>query len=231
MKWVRWIFVASILVLVVPVVEVGCVRWVNPPTTPERLRIVIEQFWLRDNKPTAVHSWTPLDRVPRLFLHYVWASEDQRFFEHCGIDFDEIKLALREADRSGDAPRGASTITQQCARSVFLWQGRSWIRKGLEVYYSLWMELLLSKRRIFELYVNEIEFGLGVYGVEAAAWHFYGKPAMALRREQLAMLAAVIAAPLQWNPLRPSPNLRRRQQRVMRLASKARFPDRALRLR
>jgi Membrane carboxypeptidase (penicillin-binding protein) len=99
-----------------------------------------------------------------MFLEHLWISEDQRFFQHEGFDWKEMDLAVKEAERKGKPVRGASTITNQCARSIFLWQGRSWIRKGLESYYTIWMEALLPKRRILELYANVIEMGPGSTG-------------------------------------------------------------------
>jgi monofunctional biosynthetic peptidoglycan transglycosylase len=119
---------------------------------------------------------------------------------------------------------GASTITQQSARSLFLWQGRSWIRKGLEAYYTIWMELLLSKRRILELYVNVIEFGDGIYGIEAAAQHYYGKSARDLTREEAAMLAAILPAPRRWNPLAPNRIAKSRWEMILREMDSARLP-------
>ena len=117
---------------------------------------------------------------------------------------------MKKAERAGKPVRGASTITNQCARSIFLWQGWSWIRKGLESYYTLWMEALLPKHRILELYANVIEMGRGIYGVEAAAHHFFGVSARGLTREQSAMLAAVLPNPKGWNPAQPGVALRRR---------------------
>ena len=114
-----------------------------------------------------------LKDVPHELIHYIWASEDQAFFEHQGFDLARVRDAIAEA-KDGE-PRGVSTITMQCARSVFLWQGRSYLRKALEAYYTIWMELLMSKRRILELYLNHIEFGPGIYGIGAAAHEHFGK--------------------------------------------------------
>ena len=151
-----------------------------------------------------------------MFLEHLWISEDQRFFQHEGFDWKEMDLAVKEAERKGKPVRGASTITNQCARSIFLWQGRSWIRKGLESYYTIWMEMLLPKRRILELYANVIEMGRGIYGVEAASQHYFGVSARGLTREQSAMLAAVLPNPKGWDPTNPSRMLRWRQRRILR---------------
>ncbi len=110
------------------------------------------------------YRWIDLEQMPEMFLKHLWVSEDERFFQHEGFDWKEVDLAMKKAERTGKLVRGASTITNQCARSIFLWQGRSWMRKGLESYYTLWMEALLPKRRILELYANVIEMGRGIYG-------------------------------------------------------------------
>ena len=175
------------------------------------------------------YRWADLRDISPMFLKHVWISEDQRFFLHNGFDWREIDIAIERSERRGTPVRGASTITMQCARSIFLWQGRSWIRKGLESYYTLWMEALLSKRRILELYANVIEFGAGVYGIEAASRHYFGVSANNLTREQSALLAAVLPNPKGWNPKRPGPTLRRRQQRILRREPSCDFPQHLLR--
>ncbi len=176
-----------------------------------------------------LYQWADLRDIPQMFLKHLWISEDQRFFQHDGFDWKEMDLAVKEAERKGKPVRGASTITNQCARSIFLWQGRSWIRKGLESYYTIWMEVLLSKRRILELYANVIEMGDGIYGVEAASRHYFGVSARDLTREQSAMLAAVLPNPKGWNPTKPGPTLLRRQRRILQREQNANFPESLLR--
>jgi monofunctional biosynthetic peptidoglycan transglycosylase len=166
--------------------------------------------------PGRQFEWLPLARVPEDFVRFTLVAEDQRFYLHRGFDWQEIEAARRRARREGGPVRGASTITQQCARSLFLWQGRSWLRKGLEAYYTFWMEMLLPKRRILELYVNVIETGDGVYGVGAAARAHYSIPARQLTREQCAMLVALLPAPRTWNPRHPSPRLAKRHAWVLK---------------
>lgn len=227
-RWLRAGLLAALLLVLLPVFQVGCVRFVNPPLTPEMVR-----FRLFGDPAARArglrYAWMPLAEVPRPFIRYLWASEDQRFFVHDGIDFEEIDAALAEAKRTGRKPRGGSTISQQCARSVFLWQGRSWLRKGLEAYYTVLMEALLSKRRILELYVNVIEFGPGVYGVRAAAETFFQRPPAKLSNAQMALLAAVLPNPREWNAARPSARVWQRQRRVLRLERQADFPEHELR--
>ena len=214
-RWLRWALILVALLLVTPIAEVGCVRVANPPATPLMLVRKIEARLDRRAPAPCRYEWIDLARVPRTFIRCVLTSEDQRFFQHHGFDWREIAIAEREAERRGTPARGASTITMQCARSLFLWQGRSWVRKGIEAYYTFWMELLLSKRRILELYVNVIEMGDGIYGVEAAAQAHFGTSARALNREQAALLAACLPNPREWSPRHPSPALRARAARIL----------------
>ena len=133
--------------------------------------------------------------------------------------------ALEKAERTGREPRGSSTITMQCARSLFLWTGHSYVRKALEAYYTVLMEGLLSKRRIFELYANVVELGQGIYGIGAASRFYYGVDAKHLTQAQAAMLAAMLPAPLRWNPRAPSARLLARQQRILRELPAAHWPN------
>ncbi len=221
----KWIALAALVLLLAPVAQVIAVRFIDPPLTPEMVRFRLFSDDAAARQRGLRYEWLPLAEVPRQQIHYLWASEDQRFFDHEGIDFEEIERALEESRRSGKRPRGGSTITQQCARSTFLWQGRSWIRKGLETYYTVLMEKLLSKPRILELYVNVIEFGDGIFGVKAAAETYYRKPPAGLTNAQMAMLAAILPNPKEWNPLQPTSRVTQRQRRVLRLAAAARLPD------
>ena len=149
------------------------------------------------------YRWIPLNRVPGDFLDGVWQIEDSRFFSHDGFDWIEMEEAIQLAERRHRPVQGVSTISNQCARSLFLWQGRSWVRKGLEAYYTFLMEHLLSKQRILELYVNVIELGDGIYGIEEAAEHYFRVPARQLSRSQCAMLAAMLPFPRGWDPTTP----------------------------
>jgi monofunctional biosynthetic peptidoglycan transglycosylase len=228
-RWIKWLLIVLAVLLVLPIVQVACMRFINPPLTPEMVRFRLAPKSEEARARGLRYEWIPLSEVPRPMIHFLWASEDQRFFDHGGIDFEEIDRAMKESKKSGKKPRGGSTITQQCARSLFLWQGRSWIRKGLEAYYTVVMEWLLPKRRILELYVNVIEFGEGIYGVKAAAETYYRVPPRRLTNAQMAMLAAVLPNPKEWNPLRPTARVLQRQRRVLRLARMSDFPGRDLR--
>jgi len=179
-------------------------RYVNPPLTPLMiLRHVQEEEDVRKR-------WRDYKAVSPEFLLAVVAAEDQRFFEHHGFDFRQIKAAI-ETKLDGGRLRGGSTISQQVAKNVFLWPNSSWLRKGLEVWFTVGIELCWSKQRILEVYVNIAEMGEGIYGVEAAAQHYYHKPASDLTRAESAMLAAILPAPRDRSPLHPTEYLRQRQ--------------------
>ena len=217
-------FQVGFVLALLPGVQAGCVAATKPFTTGPILLRSTKSILAGPAQPAAQFIWTDLNRVPPGFLKAVLAAEDRHFFEHGGFDWQEIRRSILTSVERGDRLRGASTISQQCARSLFLWQGRSWIRKGLEAYYTLWMELLLSKRRILELYVNVIELGDGIYGVEAAARHYYNKSARDLTREEAAMLAAILPAPKRWNPLQPTEQVKRWQETILARMDKVQLP-------
>jgi monofunctional biosynthetic peptidoglycan transglycosylase len=176
---------------------VGLFGLVDPPTSAFMLAHRLETGEAADQR------WRDLEAVsPRLALAVV-AAEDQKFPRHHGFDLDAIGSAWRSRGTDGPA-RGASTITQQVAKNLFLWSGRSWVRKGLEAWFTLLIETLWSKRRILEVYLNLAEFGPGIYGAEAAAQRHFGRPASALDRRQAARLAAVLPSPRNYSVARPS---------------------------
>jgi monofunctional biosynthetic peptidoglycan transglycosylase len=222
----KWILILLVVLLLIPAMQVAMVRFVNPSRT---LPMLIDQGFAKGPTVPLRYHWIDLPEIPEMFLKHLWISEDQRFFKHDGFDWKEMDIAVKEAERKGKPVRGASTITNQCARSIFLWQGRSWVRKGLESYYTIWMEALLPKRRIMELYANVIEMGPGIYGVEAASQHYFGVSARGLTREQSAVLAAVLPNPKHWDPANPDAALRRRQERILFREQNAHFPDKLLR--
>ena len=224
-RWLRWLGMVVLALLILPIVEVACVRFIDPPITPLMLLRPLEARLSGQPVAERRYVWRDLDKMPRDFVKFALVGEDQRFFRHHGFDWREIRIARAQAERTGNGVRGASTISMQCARSLFLWQGRSWVRKGLEAYSTFWMELLLPKRRILELYVNVIEMGDGVYGLEAAAQAHYGTASRDLTREQCAMLAALLPAPRAWNPRAPSPKLSARCAKLLRQEKQVAFPE------
>jgi monofunctional biosynthetic peptidoglycan transglycosylase len=171
-------------------------------------------FMLQDDEPELRHEWVSWDEISGHVAVAVIAAEDQKFPLHDGFDFDAIDRALDDAGR-GRRQRGASTISQQVAKNLFLWPGHSWVRKGLEVWFTIWVEALWPKRRILEIYLNSAEFGRGVWGVEAASRSYFGKPAARLTRSEAALLAAVLPSPKRMRVANPSAYVRRRQDWIL----------------
>ena len=218
-SWIRAAIVFLVVSALIPVLEVVYVRFFNPPITTLMIFRRVEAMITRRYRGDIQYRWIPLEKVPNDFLDGVWQMEDSRFFNHDGFDWIEMEEAIQRAERKHRAVQGVSTISNQCARSLFLWQGRSWVRKGLEGYYTFLMEHLLTKQRILKLYVNVIELGDGIYGIEAAAEHYYHLQAKQLSRSECAMLAAMLPFPRGWDPHNPSPRLRARYILVLRRMS------------
>ena len=198
------------ILVVATVLAVFAYRFVAPPVTPLMALRSVERL-LDGQGPWLARSWVDLDEMSPALLRSVIAAEDARFFEHHGIDFDAAARARRyNARQAGRHLRGASTITMQCARNVFLWQGRTYVRKALEVYFGFLLEVLWGKRRILEVYLNVVEWGDGVFGAEAAARRDFGVHAAGLSPRQAALLAAALPNPRRWNPAAPTAYLARR---------------------
>ena len=183
-------------------------RWLPPPTTAFMLR---EQFRGR----TLYNRWVAYPQISRNLVLCVVAAEDQKFASHNGFDVDAIVRATQERRR---APRGASTISQQLAKNLFLWPGRSLVRKGLEAYFTVWLEQTWPKRRILEVYLNVAEFGPGIFGAEAASDVMFGKPARELSLREAALLAAVLPNPKRMSARKPSAYVDERAGEIERVA-------------
>lgn len=162
------------------------------------------------------HDWVPYEEISENMAIAIIASEDNRFMLHNGVDIDAIFTAFKHNSKGGSTTHGGSTITQQTAKNVFLWHGRNFVRKGLEAYYSFLMEFCWNKKRILEVYLNSIEFGCGIYGIEAASLHYYNCHASQLTRRQAETLAAIVPAPLTRDPLRPNSATLRLRYRLHR---------------
>lgn len=185
------------------------------PLTPLMVQRCWQQAWDSQRDVRLRHDWVSLREIsPHLQLAVVCA-EDQDFLEHEGFDFEAIEKAY-EHNKTHKRKRGASTISQQTAKNVFLWPSRSWLRKGLEVYFTFITEMVWSKKRIMAIYLNSIEFGDGIYGAEAASRAFFGKPAAALGEHEAALLAAVLPNPRALHAARPSPYVRERAAWIAR---------------
>lgn len=208
-RLLAWALLACLLASVLAVLAL---RHLPPPTTAFIVQARVAA--LREGRPVQFRrQWRPLQQIsPQLQLAVV-AAEDQRFAEHQGFDFRQIHAALEEAHRGGRM-RGASTLSQQVAKNLFLWNGRSWVRKGLEAWFTLLIEAAWPKQRILEMHLNIAEFGPGIYGAEAAAQAFFDRPAATLGRGQAARLAAVLPSPRRLDAGRPSAYVLRRQQQI-----------------
>jgi monofunctional biosynthetic peptidoglycan transglycosylase len=201
LKFFLWFLAISIVLVIL-------FRWIPIYVTPLMVTRMVEQKM--DGKEMKLSkTWKPLEEIsPDLQLAVV-CSEDQNFLKHNGFDFGAIEKAIKHNEKS-KKKRGASTISQQTAKNVFLWEGRSWVRKGFEVYFTLLIETFWSKQRIMEVYLNIVELGDGVYGAEAASQEFFKKPANKISKEQAATLAVVLPSPLRYNAKKPSSYLRGR---------------------
>lgn len=198
---------------ILPAVIIVALRWLPPPTTAFMLESRLESL-LSDRSQPMRYQWTPWSEIsPHLPLAVV-AAEDQKFLRHWGFDFDSIAKAM-ESNKKGKQLRGASTISQQVAKNLFLWPGRSYLRKGLEAYFTVLIELLWPKKRILEIYVNIAQFGDGIYGAHAAATSIFRKKPVALRAGEAALLAAVLPNPLVLKANKPSAYVLERKRWIM----------------
>lgn len=185
-------------------------KWMPVYITPLMIMRSIE------NDDEMQHKWVPIEEISENMALAVVSSEDNLFMSHSGFDFDQIQKAIEEAEKTG-RQRGASTISQQTAKNVFLWNGRSWVRKGLEAYFTVLIELIWGKERIMEVYLNSIEMGPGIYGAEAVAQAHFGKSASKLTSREAALIAATLPNPLKYSSKNPSKYMRKRQRQITRL--------------
>ncbi len=192
----RWLVRAAAVPLLGPALVIALYGVVPPPITPLMVIRYVEGAGIDKD-------WVPLERVAAHVPRAVIAAEDNLFCEHAGFDWGAMRDAIDDYV-AGRRVRGASTISMQTAKNLFLWPGRSFVRKGIEAYLTVLIELLWSKRRIIEVYLNIAEWGDGVYGIEAAARTHFRKSAASLSAREAALLAAVLPNPREWSPVRPS---------------------------
>ncbi|MDR1455380.1 MAG: monofunctional biosynthetic peptidoglycan transglycosylase [Tannerella sp.] len=210
--WTRNLFLLLVAASILPVV---IYKYVPVHYTP----LMFIRLYEKDGADGIDHRWTPIGQISRSMIQAVVASEDNLFMEHHGFDREQINRAIDEA-RKGRRLRGASTISQQTAKNVFLWPARSYFRKGLEAYFTLLIEWIWGKERIMEVYLNSVEAGTGIYGVEAASEAYFGKRACELVPEESALLAVILPAPRKMNPKRASAYMRGRQHHILSLMKK-----------
>lgn len=211
---VRVVVLLCLQLFLLTAIVVLVFRWVEPPITAFML-----QAQPQPGVVALEYQWVDRDDIAFDAFAAVLAAEDQRFFLHSGLDFEEIQDAVGDRMR-GRKLRGASTISQQVAKNLFLWPGRSFLRKGLEAYFTVLIEWLWPKQRILEVYLNIAEFGAGVYGVQAASVHFFSKPASRLRLDEAALLVAVLPNPKTLRVDAPTDYVRERQAWIIKQAQR-----------
>jgi monofunctional biosynthetic peptidoglycan transglycosylase len=210
----RFVKLFVIFFIAITVFWVILYRFVNPPITWLMLTRGFEQK--ADGKPWKIDKeWRDFDDIADGMKRAAVASEDQTFLENHGFDFNAIEKAIQKNSRSRKLI-GGSTISQQTAKNVFLWPGRSWVRKGFEAYFTMLIEVFWSKRRIMEVYLNVIEMGDGIYGVQAASQVYFHKDAAKLTRAQAAAIASIFPSPLKWSATNPTRYVRHRQYLIMK---------------
>jgi len=224
-KLLRLLLKLIIWFLALSIGTVIMLRFVPPPVTPLMIIRVVEQL-SEGKKVKLAKDWVPIESISRYLPLAVMASEDQKFADHFGFDFDAIAKARKYNERKGGKKvKGASTISQQTAKNVFLWPDRSYVRKGFEVYFTFLIELIWSKERIMEVYLNEIEMGDGIYGAEAASQFYFHKPCRALSRTESALIAACLPNPRKWSPAKPTPYIIRKKNWIVRQMRMMESPD------
>ena len=209
------VLLTGLLLLLASAGTVLAWRWMDPVTSSFILQRKVAELLAGGNARDVEQRWVAWDAISPNAGMAVIASEDQRFAEHWGFDLDSIQDAIEEG-QSGGRMRGASTISQQVAKNLFLWPGRSWLRKGLEAYFTVLIELFWSKQRILEVYLNIAQFGDHTFGVDAASRRFFGKRAAALSAHEAALLAAVLPNPVRMHADDPSPYVRERARWIQR---------------
>lgn len=209
LKWIVVAFFASTILSVI------ALRFIPVYFTPLMFIRMVEQ--VKEGRELKLsHHWVPLERMSPSMPVAVMGSEDANFLKHHGFDFKAIQNAVkRNREHPEKNKLGASTISQQTAKNVFLWPGRSWLRKGLEFYFTSLIELFWSKQRIMEVYLNSIEMGEGIYGVEAVAQEHFGIPAETMSREQCALVAATLPNPRRFSSKHPSAYMQKRQRQIL----------------
>ena len=211
----RWLLIVPFVLVLFSVLQVLVLRFVDPPFSMVMAADQAGRWIHGPDRSLVAYDWVDHGQMAACLPISLVAAEDQQFPFHRGFDLDAIAKARRHNERGGKV-RGASTISQQVAKNLFLWQGRSWLRKGLEAWYTGLIELFWPKQRIIEMYANIAEFGPGVYGAQAASRRFFGRDAARLSANQCARLAAVLPSPRRYNAATPGPYVQRRAAWIQR---------------
>ncbi len=214
-KIFRWIWKATLWFIALSILSVIIFKWVPVPITPLMMTRAIDNK-MEGKDMILSHDWEPIENISPNLQKAVIASEDGNFLKHNGFDFNAMQKAFK-SNQKGKRLKGGSTISQQTAKNVFLWQGRSYLRKGLEAYFTVLIELIWGKERIMEVYINSIEMGNGVYGAEAAAQHWYRKSAADLTKQEAAGIAAILPNPRKYKATNSSSYIQRRKGKIVRV--------------
>jgi monofunctional glycosyltransferase len=209
----RWSVILAATFLLLGFAAVVALRYVDPPLTSFMIEARVAA-WFESEPFVLRHEWRPIRSISAQAPLAVVAAEDQLFPLHSGFDYQSLRRAAQH-NEDGGRTRGASTITQQTAKNLFLWPGRSYLRKGIEAAFTVLMEALLPKQRILEIYLNTAEFGRGIYGVESASKAYFHKEASSLTAPEAALLAAVLPSPRRYRVDRPGPYVRQRRDQIV----------------
>ena len=216
-KSLKFLFKVILWLLAIPIIAIIIFKWVPVPATP---LMVIRYFEQKAAKKETIwkHNWVAIEEISKNLQLAAICSEDQNFLKHNGFDMKAIEKAL-DYNKKGKKTRGASTISQQTAKNVFLWPHRNWIRKGLETYVTFLIELIWSKERIMEVYLNSIEMGNGIYGAEAASQYWFKKSASKLSKSESAAIISILPRPLKYRASPPTVYISNRKLWIMKQMS------------
>jgi len=211
----RFLLKAVLILCILTMLQVFVLRFLDPPLTVRMAWSFLHHKIAANHYEKPLYHWRELEEISSYLRKAVLAAEDQRFLSHHGFDFTELNQAARDL-LTAERTRGASTISMQVARTVFLWPGRSWLRKIAEAYYTVLVELMWSKERILEMYLNTVHWGKGIMGAEAASRKYFHTSSANISASQAALLAAILPNPTTWTPISPSKYIRERQKEIMR---------------
>jgi monofunctional biosynthetic peptidoglycan transglycosylase len=221
--FLKWLLKFAIILFVLTILIVFSMRWINPITSSIMIQRQISSFINGDFELVNYH-WVNYDDISKYMPIAIVAAEDQNFPNHFGFDFKQIEKAIKQ-NKKGKRIRGASTITQQVAKNLFLWEGKSFIRKGIEAYFTILIELLWDKKRTLEVHMNIAEYGKNIFGVGIASLSYYKIPPEKISMSQAALLAAVLPNPLKYSVVKPSGYVRARQNWIINQISALGGPD------
>ncbi len=213
--FLKYLKLSLIIFFVSSITSVFVFRFINPPITYLMVQRCAEQLFDSNKQVKLKKTWMPLKNISPNLVYAVLAAEDQKFPSHFGFDFEGISKAWGN-NQKGKKIKGASTISQQTAKNVFLWPGRSWVRKGLEAYFTVLIEIFWGKKRILEVYLNVIEMGIGVYGAEEASKYYFSKSTRNLSPSEAALIACILPAPLKWSVKNPKGFIFNKTMRIQR---------------